>query len=101
MPEIPRCLLKEGDNAAAQKLVLQNFTCKGPGSGQGSGANVPYGCYEVLGNLRLTFQDEGADSPRTDRVRRLLDLNEAVAQVRYERNGVRFEREVLAARRTR
>src|ERR1051325_5122759 len=48
LPEIQK-LLKQGDNAEAQKLVLAHFTCRGPGSGQGSGANVPYGCYQVLG----------------------------------------------------
>src|SRR5438105_840293 len=54
LPEIRR-LLKDGKNAEAQKLVLDNFTCRGPGSGQGSGANGPYGCYQVLGNLHLSF----------------------------------------------
>src|SRR5436190_5815112 len=54
LPEI-RQLLKEGKNSEAQKLVLENFTCRGSGSGQGSGANVPYGCYQVLGNLKLSF----------------------------------------------
>ena len=52
LPEIRRLLL-EGKNMEAEALVNQNFTCRGPGSGHGSGANVPFGCYQVLGNLRL------------------------------------------------
>ena len=56
LPEIRR-LLTEGKNCEAADLVMKNFTCKGAGSGQGSGANVPFGCYQTLGNLRLTFEN--------------------------------------------
>src|SRR5205807_2174032 len=62
LPEIRR-LLKEGNNAEAQKLVMANFTCRGPGSGQGNGANVQYGCYQVLGNLRLRFTPGESNTP--------------------------------------
>jgi alpha-L-fucosidase 2 len=54
LPEIRRLLL-EGKNAEAEALVNANFTCQGKGSGHGSGANVPFGCYQTLGNLRLKF----------------------------------------------
>ncbi|MFO1521770.1 MAG: glycoside hydrolase N-terminal domain-containing protein [Kiritimatiellia bacterium] len=54
LPEI-RKLLAEGKNPEAQAMVNANFTCQGRGSGHGSGANVPFGCYQVLGNLRLRF----------------------------------------------
>jgi alpha-L-fucosidase 2 len=50
LPEIRRRLL-EGKNAEAETLVNQNFTCQGRGSGHGSGANVPFGCYQALGDL--------------------------------------------------
>ena len=59
MPEIRR-LLAEGKNPEAEDLVMKNFTCKGAGSGHGSGANVPFGCYQVLGNLHLTIRRGGA-----------------------------------------
>src|SRR5438045_3604919 len=49
LPEI-RGLLVAGKNVEAEALVNANFTCKGPGSGGGQ-----YGCYQVLGNLHLTF----------------------------------------------
>jgi alpha-L-fucosidase 2 len=54
LPEI-RQLLLEGKNVEAEALVNANFTCQGRGSGHGSGANVPFGCYQVLGNLHLRF----------------------------------------------
>ena len=56
LPEIRRLLL-EGKNVEAERLVNANFTCQGQGSGHGSGANVPFGCYQTLGNLRLKFGD--------------------------------------------
>jgi len=56
LPEIRR-LLAAGKNPEAADLVMKNFTCQGAGSGHGNGANVPFGCYQTLGNLRLNFGD--------------------------------------------
>ena len=86
LPEIRR-LLAEGKNPEAADLVMKNFTCKGAGSGHGSGANVPFGCYQTLGDLKLTF----GDTPMSN-YSRTLDLRSAVGTVRYESNGVKFER---------
>ncbi|MGH7969163.1 MAG: glycoside hydrolase N-terminal domain-containing protein, partial [Limisphaerales bacterium] len=58
LPEIQKLLL-EGRNPQAEALVNANFICKGPGSSGGTG-NGQYGCYQVLGNLHLSFSD---DSP--------------------------------------
>jgi len=87
LPKIRRLLL-EGKNDEAERLVNQTFTCKGKGSGHGSGANVPFGCYQVLGNLWLEFE---AGTEATD-YRRQLDLGTAVADVRYRQNGVSYHR---------
>ncbi|MCU0981023.1 MAG: glycoside hydrolase N-terminal domain-containing protein, partial [Pirellulaceae bacterium] len=57
LPEIRRLLL-EGNNVEAERLVNANFTCQGQGSGHGRGANVPFGCYQTLGNLRFKFGGE-------------------------------------------
>ncbi|MEM9659777.1 MAG: glycoside hydrolase N-terminal domain-containing protein, partial [Planctomycetota bacterium] len=43
LPEIRR-LLRERKNSEAEALVNKHFTCKPPGSGQGRGANTPFGC---------------------------------------------------------
>jgi hypothetical protein len=56
LPEIRR-LLAAGKNPEAADLVMKNFTCQGAGSGHGNGANVPFGCYQTLGNLRFQFGD--------------------------------------------
>jgi alpha-L-fucosidase 2 len=61
LPEIRR-LLAEGKNPEAADLVMKYFTCKGAGSGSGNGANVPFGCYQTLGNMRLKFGD-APDTP--------------------------------------
>jgi alpha-L-fucosidase 2 len=90
LPEIRRLLL-EGRNVEAEALVNRHFTCEGPGSGHGSGANVPFGCYQVLGNLHLRF--EVGDGGEVRNYRRVLDLETATAHVEYERDGVRFQRD--------
>ena len=54
LPEIRRLLL-EGKNVEAEKLVNANFTCQGQGSGHANGVNLPFGCYQTLGELRLKF----------------------------------------------
>ena len=84
-----RRLLLEGKNDEAEKLVNQTFTCKGQGSGHGSGANVPFGCYQVLGNLSIEFETD-PDSV-TDYHRR-LDLSTALADVRCKSRGVSYQR---------
>ncbi|MBE0697543.1 MAG: glycoside hydrolase N-terminal domain-containing protein, partial [Anaerolineaceae bacterium] len=64
LPEIRRLLL-EGKNDAAEALVMERFICKGEGSGLGRGAKVPFGCYQVLGNLHLSMHqnDPGESNP--------------------------------------
>ena len=96
LPEIRRLLL-EGKNHEAEALVNANFTCAGAGSGRGNGANVPYGCYQTLGDLMLTFTDESAARPVTN-YRRALDLAEAIVTVTYEQDGVRFTREAFVSK---
>jgi alpha-L-fucosidase 2 len=88
LPEIRR-LLQEGRNDEAERLVNQTFTCKGQGSGHAKGANLPFGCYQVLGNLSIEFDTD--PNSITD-YRRRLDLSTALADVRYESNGVSYHR---------
>src|SRR6185436_20313842 len=95
LPKI-RELLLAGKNLEAEKLVAASFTCAGRGSGNGRGANVPFGCYQVLGNLRLKFMHEGADT-EVKKYRRELSCASAIARVRYEQGGVNFFREVFVS----
>ncbi len=88
LPEIRRLLI-EGKNTEAEALVNANFTCQGPGSSGGA-----YGCYQVLGNLHLTFSSNATNEPVTD-YHRELDLNDAVARMQFKRGEVTFKREMF------
>jgi alpha-L-fucosidase 2 len=90
LPEVRR-LLAAGQNIEATELVQQHFTCQGVGSGMGKGANTPFGCYQVLGQLRLQFAGPAAGDAPQNYVRK-LDLATALAEISYAANGVRFER---------
>ena len=97
LPEIRRLLLA-GRNAEAEALISANFTCAGRGSGFGRGAGVPYGSYQVLGDLRLDFLPPGGGpTGQAQNYRRELDLADAVARVTYERDGVHYVREALVS----
>ena len=92
LPEIRRLLL-EGKNAEAEKLVYAHFTCKGKGSGWGSGKDVPYGSYQTLGNLKIDFQGGGEVAG----YRRELDLESAIARVEYEQGGTKYLRQTFVS----
>jgi alpha-L-fucosidase 2 len=85
LPEIRRLLLNN-EPRKAQDLLQQNFVCQGPGSSQGK--NGQYGCYQILGNLRVKYDhDAGADYTR------LLDLETATCLTSYSQVGTRLDRE--------
>lgn len=95
LPEIRRLLL-EGKNAEAEALVNKTFTCAGPGSAQGNGANAQYGSYQILGHLRIKYLDTPADTKPVD-YRHELDLETAVARVKYQVGDVGYTREVFVS----
>src|SRR5580692_4330662 len=94
LPEIRRLLLA-GKNHEAEYLMNQNFTCAGRGSGYGRGANVPYGSYQVLGNLRLNFRF--ADTNEVSGYRRELDLSTAIGRTEFSRGRVKFYRQIFVS----
>ena len=104
LPEIRRLLLA-GKNVEAEELVMAHFVCRGPGSGHGKGANVPFGCYQVLGNLHLSFHQVGVTSAEGTGVaprpwphyRRELDLKQAMMRMHYDLNGIHYTRECLVS----
>ncbi len=93
LPRI-RQLLLEGKNREAEDLVNATFTCAGPGSGRGRGANVPFGCYQTLGDLKLEFR---TGSGPVEQYRRSLDLSRAIARVEYQCDGISYTREAFAS----
>jgi len=97
LPEIRR-LLAEGKNVEAQAIVNEDFICKGKGSGSGDGADVPFGCYQILANLHLAY-NYGADSSHLTlkNYKRSLSLDNATANCSYTVNGVTYTREYITS----
>ncbi len=93
LPEI-RKLLVEGKNDEAQKLINKDFVCKGKGGG-----GVPFGCYQVLGNLSFQFKYNKTDSAdvKFENYERELSLNKAIAKCTYRVNGVTYTREYFTS----
>ncbi|KOS05848.1 glycoside hydrolase [Flavobacterium akiainvivens] len=94
LPQI-RQLLLQGKNKEAEELINQNFVCKGPGSGSGDGANVQFGCYQVLGNLTLNFDYK--HDMQVSNYRRSLDISTATATARFDMGGITYTREYLTS----
>ena len=106
-----RQLLLQGKNDEAQALIDQSFICTGRGSG-----DVPYGCYQTLGDLDLEF-DYGSfpaangqdpshnnvpsaitrDSISFDYYKRELSLDNAIAGCSYQVKGVTYKREYFTS----
>src|SRR3546814_10952 len=89
-----QALLLQGRNDEAEQLVNANFVCVGEGSGHGKGANVPYGCFQTLGELQIRYDHQEGEV--TD-YRRHLDLPTATAETSYRRGGITYRREYLAS----
>lgn len=92
LPKI-RQLLFEGKYKEATELTNRTMICKGAGSGHGNGAEVPFGCFQTLGDLWI---DHGK-SAKYENYHRELDLNEAVVRVRYTQDGVDYQREIFTS----
>lgn len=90
-----RELLFAGRNIEAQELIYDTFTCGGEGSGGGHGWKVPYGSYQLFGNLVLDYSY--ADDSAAEGYRRTLDLSRAVAKSEFTKGGVRYRREAFAS----
>jgi alpha-L-fucosidase 2 len=84
-----RKLLFEGKFKEATELTNRTQICKGKGSGNGNGANVPFGSFQTLGDLWIDF---GTKKSYT-KYYRDLNLNDAIANVNYQQDGVGFKRE--------
>jgi alpha-L-fucosidase 2 len=90
LPQI-RALLFAGKYKEATELTNKTQICVGKGSGEGSGANVPFGCFQTLGDLWLDFGTQAAYT----KYYRELDLINGIALTKYEQNGITYQREVF------
>ncbi|MCL4692284.1 MAG: glycoside hydrolase N-terminal domain-containing protein [Candidatus Hydrogenedentes bacterium] len=89
-----RELLLEGKYAEAEALTYETLVCQGAGSGRGNGAYVPFGSYQTLGDITLDF---GADTTAVDSYVRALDLDTAIASVRYQFGETTYTREIFSS----
>jgi alpha-L-fucosidase 2 len=98
LPQI-RNLLFEGKNIEAQELMSKYFKCKGQGSGNGQGANVPYGSYQILSNLTIDYQYDDEDKNNADSANyvRSLSLDSAIATTSFRLNNTVYRREYFAS----
>lgn len=90
-----RELLFQGKNADAQDMMYSHFRCGGLGSSRGSGKDAPYGCFQMLGDLRVQHKYSSEDS--VSNYQRALSLNNAVAHTQFEKGGVTYTREYFAS----
>ena len=88
-----RQLLFEGKYKEATELTNKTQICVGKGSGHGNGAEVPFGCFQTLGDLWI----ENGKNTGYENYYRELDLNDAVVRVRYSQEGVNFQREIFTS----
>ncbi|SFT12808.1 alpha-L-fucosidase 2 [Zhouia amylolytica] len=88
-----RKLLFEGKYKEATLLTNQTQVCSGKGSGHGNGANVPFGCFQTLGDLWI---ENHSKSPYTDYYRD-LNLHNAIATVKYVQDEISYTREILTS----
>ncbi|QEM11235.1 glycosyl hydrolase family 95 catalytic domain-containing protein [Mucilaginibacter rubeus] len=93
LPEI-RSLLAAGKNVEAQAIIDKSFVCTGKGSG-----GVPFGCFQMLGDLNLSYQYKGVDEKdvKYENYERELSLNNALAKTTYQVNGVTYKREYFTS----
>jgi alpha-L-fucosidase 2 len=94
LPKI-RELLLAGKNGDAQRIMYEHFRCGGVGSSGGKSKNAPYGCFQMLGNLRINYQYPHQEA--ADNYQRKLSLNDAVASTSFTRGGITYNREYLAS----
>ena len=88
-----RQLLFDGKYKEATELTNNTQVCKGGGSGHGNGAEVPFGCFQTLGDLWI---DTGKKQDYQNYYRE-LDLEDAVVRVSYSQNGVNYKREIFTS----
>ncbi|MCX6307798.1 MAG: glycoside hydrolase family 95 protein [Bacteroidia bacterium] len=98
LPKI-RELLLDGKNLEAQDVMFEFFKCKGLGTGGVKGADLPFGCFQNLGNLHIDYQFKNIDSKHDSAThyRRSLSLNDAIAKTNFTLSGVNYSREYFVS----
>ena len=101
LPKI-RELLSQGKNYEAEQVFSKHFTCLGKGSNYAHGSTVPFGCYQMLGRLHLSyfqalsFGRESCDCVKD--YKRRLNIETGEATVSFETFGIQFKRSYFVAK---
>jgi alpha-L-fucosidase 2 len=100
LPQI-RSLLREEKNYEAQQLFGEHFTCRGEGTNFAHGTDVPFGCYQMLGRLTVSYF-QTVSSGRQDACcisdyQRTLNLEQAKSTVSFVLGGRTYTREYLVS----
>lgn len=93
LPEIRR-LLFEGRNDEAQRLMYSTFSCGGRGTGNGQSYNLPYGSYQLLGNLVI---EQNTGQGKIRKYRRELSLDRAVSTESFRRGNTKYTRTLFVS----
>ena len=88
-----RQLLWQGKYREAEALTEKTQICQGKGSGQGNGANVPYGTFQTLGDWWFDF----GKTTLFSHYYRELDLSRGVVRISYQQEGIGYERELFVS----
>lgn len=96
LPQIQQ-LLKEGKNYEAQQLMYETFVCGGQGSGNGQGANVPFGCFQMLGTLTIDYDSDS--SAVVSDYHRSLNLGSAISTLEYSIGKHHYSRAYFISRK--
>jgi alpha-L-fucosidase 2 len=80
-------LLLAKKNKEAQSLMQQEFVCKGPGSDSGE-----YGCFQIFSELNIEWDDKS----EYKNYERVLDIEDAVAYVSWNRNDIDYQMKTIA-----
>ena len=94
LPKIQELLLAS-KNLEAQNLMYKYFRCGGQGSAFGNGKNAPFGCFQMLADLRINHKYH--QEATTESYQRKLSLNNAVATTRFVKGGTSYSREYFAS----
>lgn len=86
--------LLRGDNSTAQQLMYRHFQCGGEGTSFGSGANKPYGSYQVLGYLELEHR---LPQSQPKNYKRELLLDSALAHTFFDLDSTHYTRTYFAS----
>ncbi|MGO1817438.1 MAG: glycoside hydrolase family 95 protein, partial [Sphingobacterium sp.] len=86
-------LLFQGRNDEAEDLVNEHFVSASAGSGFGSGAEVPFGCFQNFGYLNFLHFDQS----NPENYQRWLDLKEAKAVTTFSSDDVQYRREYFTS----